>query len=128
LQGRCEWRPLYCGRSYETTLDEFDAYLNLSPQQVRATGNFGALPLEVVAHDPDFIKAEEPSPEAQRDEDIGLELQKELSRLSTRGCLQIAKGSGHYVYDARMDMALAAIREVVAEAKDPSHTRHGCET
>ena len=45
LLGRCEFHPQDCSRSFRTTLKEYDAFTNISPTQVRATGNLGDLAL-----------------------------------------------------------------------------------
>ena len=52
----------------------------------------------------------------RRDEAVDLEMQRELSQLSTRGCLVIAKGSRHYVQDARPDLVLKSVERLVQSA------------
>lgn len=94
-------------------LEEYDAFTNISPAQVRATGNLGDLPLIVVAHDPAAEIALAPSAQVRRDEAIDLQMQRELSELSTRGCLLIAVGSRHYIQDSRPDLVLRSLERLV---------------
>jgi hypothetical protein len=105
----CEFHPQDCSRIFRTTLEEYDAFTNISPAQVRATGNLGELPLIVIAHDPAAEIALEPSAQVRQDEAIDLQMQRELRELSTRGCLLIAVGSRHYIQDARPDLALKSL-------------------
>ena len=82
LLGRREFHPQDCSRSFRTTLEEYHAFTNISPAQVRATGNLGELPLIVIAHDPAAEIALEPSAQVRQDEAIDLQMQRELSELS----------------------------------------------
>lgn len=113
LLGHCEFSPQDCGRSYQTTLDEYDAFNKISPAQVRATGSLGNLPIIVISHDPQAEIALDPSETTRRDEAVDLQMQKELSELSSRGCLLIAVGSRHYVQDTRPELVLESVERLI---------------
>jgi hypothetical protein len=42
-----------------------------------------------------------------------VQMQRELSELSTRGCLLIAVGSRHYIQDSRPDLVLKSLERLV---------------
>jgi pimeloyl-ACP methyl ester carboxylesterase len=126
LLGHCEFHPQDCGRSFDSTLQEYDAFTNLSPAQVRATGGLDHLPLIVIAHDPAAEIALDSSEQARRDEAVDLQLQKELSQLSSRGCIIIATGSRHYIQDARPDLVLKSIDRLVQTVRSGSPTTNPC--
>jgi pimeloyl-ACP methyl ester carboxylesterase len=117
LLGHCEFHPQDCSRSFRTTFEEYDAFTNISPAQVRAAGDLGDLPLIVIAHDPAAEIAIDASAQVRQDEAIDLQMQRELSELSTRGCLLIAVGSRHYVQDARPDMVLKSLESLIQSAR-----------
>ena len=127
LLGRCEFHPQDCSRSFRTTLEEYDAFTNISPAQVRATGNLGDLPLIVIAHDPAAEIALDPSAQARQDEAIDLQMQRELSELSKRGCLLIAVGSRHYIQDSRPDLVLKSLERLVQSSGSKIATNSLCD-
>ncbi len=120
LVGRCQFHPQDCARSFQTTAQEYEAFTNLSPAQVRATGNLDHLPLIVIAHDPAVEMALDPGEQTRQDEAVDLQMQKELSELSTRGCMLVATGSRHYVQDARPDLVLKSIQRLVGTFRSAS--------
>ena len=87
-----EYHPQDCGRSFRTTLYEYEAFSNISPAQVRATGKLGDLPIIVISHDPQVEIAQVSNATTRSDEAVDLQMQQELSELSTRGRLLIASG------------------------------------
>lgn len=99
------------------SLVEYDAFNNVSPAQVRATGMLGSVPLIVIAHDPDFEIAQSPSEQTKQDEAESLRQQQDISELSTRSCLLIARRSSHYVYDYRPDVVLKSVEKLVRVAR-----------
>ena len=88
-----------------------------SAAQAAATGNLGDLPLVVVSHDPE---RHDPSLSPDVDKatnDAFEQMQEELSRLSTRGTLVIARNSGHYIQLDRPDVVIDAVHKVVDQAR-----------
>ncbi|NLG70763.1 MAG: alpha/beta hydrolase [Chloroflexi bacterium] len=82
-------------------------------EQVRAAqiSSFGDIPLRVLAHDRlDVIPGVRLSPEAGQ---AWLEMQEELSRLSTNGKLVITRQSGHDILFEQPDLVIEAILDVV---------------
>jgi pimeloyl-ACP methyl ester carboxylesterase len=124
--GRCEYHPQDCTRTFRTTLEEFDAFNRISPDQVRAAGNLGSIPLIVLAHDPAVEIAADPSETTRKDEAVDLQMQKELSELSSRGCMLVATRSRHYVQDDRPDLVMASLRHLIGELREPSRSQNLC--
>jgi pimeloyl-ACP methyl ester carboxylesterase len=77
--------------------------------EVRATGDFGDLPLVVLTEDPDK-NTQEYLPVFNAG-------QIELSHLSTNGKQIIAKGSGHQIQLERPDLVIQAIRDVAERSR-----------
>jgi pimeloyl-ACP methyl ester carboxylesterase len=117
ILGHCEWSPQDCGRSYQTTVDEFGPFNTISPAQVRAAGNLGNVPLIVLSHDPDLEIRLDPSEVHRRDEAVDFKMQEELSELSTLGCHIVAEGSKHYIQDDRPDLVLKSLRILVEQSR-----------
>ena len=92
---------------------------NLSQVRAARITSLGDIPLVVLTHDRlDAIPGVTTSSEASRQvEQAWLELQSELAALSPNGRLVVAKGSGHNIQFERPDLVIAAILEVLAEAK-----------
>jgi pimeloyl-ACP methyl ester carboxylesterase len=126
LLGHCEWSPQDCTRSYWTTLKEFDAFNKISPGQVREAGNLGSIPLIVISHDPNLEMARDPSEHTRKDEVLDAQLQEELAQLSTKGCLMVAVGSGHYIQDDRSDLVLSSIKKLVEASRSPDEATGLC--
>jgi F420-dependent methylenetetrahydromethanopterin dehydrogenase len=55
-------------------------------------GKLGDLPIIVISHDPQVEIAQVSNATTRSDEAVDLQMQQELSELSTRGCLLIASG------------------------------------
>jgi pimeloyl-ACP methyl ester carboxylesterase len=126
LLGHCQWSPQDCTRSYWTTLKEFDAFNKISPAQVREAGNLGSIPLIVISHDPNLEMARDPSEHTRKDEVVDAQLQRELAQLSTKGCLIVAVGSGHYIQDDRSDLVLSSIKKLVEASRSPNDATGLC--
>jgi pimeloyl-ACP methyl ester carboxylesterase len=84
----------------------------------RMTGPFGDLPLAIVSagrpgkYPPDF-----PQDVAQRVDAFGREMQRDLTRLSTRSVYLIAEQSGHLVPQDQPRIVVEAIRQIVESAR-----------
>jgi pimeloyl-ACP methyl ester carboxylesterase len=103
-------RTVECRASrYDETLAELDSFA-ASADQVRDTGSLGDMPLAVLSEDPDKIYPRAMLPAFQ-------ECQDDLARLSTRATHVVAKGSGHQIQKDRPELVIAAIRQVVEQAK-----------
>ena len=63
-----------------------------------------------------------PSAQVRQDEAIDLQMQRELSELSTRGCLLIAVGSRHYIQDSRPDLVLKSLERLVQSSGSRSQS------
>jgi pimeloyl-ACP methyl ester carboxylesterase len=90
-----------------------------SAAQTGATGSLGDMPLAVLSHDPDKPSTELPPDLAKPTNEAWEKMQEELAHLSTRGTQTIAKNSGHYIQIDRPDIVLDAVRNVVAQARQP---------
>lgn len=96
------------------------AVLKAFPQsavEAASAGSLGDLPLAVLSHDP-----EKPQPDVPEDlvkplDDAWDQMQKELTRLSTRGTRTIAKDSGHYIQLERPELVIEAVHKVVDQAR-----------
>lgn len=84
-----------------------------SAAQTRATGPFGDLPLVVISHDPEKPSSEMPPDLAKLTNQAWQQMQTELSHLSTRGSLIIARNSAHYVQLDRPDVVVSAVHYVI---------------
>ena len=111
-------------RSFDCTVQQKRGWIaetdsvDESLAQVGATGSLGDMPLVVLSHDPD-----EEQPEGERDRSFEAsweQMQEELTRLSSRGCRRIARGSGHLVHLERPDLVIGAIRDVVTQCRPRS--------
>lgn len=83
------------------------------------TGPFGGMPLVVLSHDPKFSEFRFffPPAEAAKAEDAWTKMQEELRSLSSRSKGIVAKGSYHYVQIYRPELVVAAVHEVVNDAR-----------
>jgi len=103
-------RTVECRASrYDETLAELDSFA-ASGDQVRPTGSLGDMPLAVLSEDPDQVYPRGMLP-------AFLECQNDLARLSSRATHVVAKGSGHQIQKDRPKLVIAAIRQVVDQAK-----------
>ncbi|HVX66946.1 MAG TPA: hypothetical protein VHA11_10110, partial [Bryobacteraceae bacterium] len=98
-------------RQKNGTIAEIESFRE-SLSQVRATGSLGDMPLVVLAQDPEVR-----DPQAKAYMDAWRPLQRDMARLSTRGSLVFAKGSGHQIHRDRPDLVIAAVRQVVAAVR-----------
>ena len=96
-----------------------DIDFNRSVALVRAANWHGEIPLIVLTHGSATFNPNDyavPSL-APKWEQIRLELQQELVRLSSRGRQIIAEKSGHYIQRDQPELVIDAIRQVMEEAK-----------
>lgn len=94
------------------------------------TGPFGDMPLVILSHDPQagaFRRFFPPAKAAQA-EDTWAEMQEELRGLSTRSKRIVAKGSDRYVQIYRPELVVAAVREVVNDARGSARFEGNQET
>jgi hypothetical protein len=70
----------------------------------------------VLSHDPQ-VGTGFPPADAAKAERAWTEMQEELRGLSSKSKRIIAKGSGHYVEIYRPDLVIAAVREIVTDAR-----------
>lgn len=83
------------------------------------TGPFGALPMVVVSHDPQFgaFRRFFPPPRAAKAEETWTEMQEQLRGLSSRSKRVVARGSCRYVQVYRPELVVAAVHEIVNDAR-----------
>ncbi|MFU8689248.1 alpha/beta fold hydrolase [Rossellomorea sp. FS2] len=98
---------------YQTVADEFSLWEH-SSETMKKSGPFPDLPLTIIARDPEvsalpFIKHGIPAEETYRYEQRWHELQQELSRLSKKGEMVIAKGSDHEIHLDRPDQVIECL-------------------
>lgn len=103
-------------RNARTNVAELKAFSE-SAAQAGAAGTLGNLPLAVLSHDPDTPEHDLPEDLVKGTNDAWEQMQEELSKLSTRGTLTVAKNSSHYIQIDRPDIVIDAIRKVVDEAR-----------
>jgi pimeloyl-ACP methyl ester carboxylesterase len=98
-------------------------------EQAREASSLGDLPLVVIAAgnhkkdegDPVNDPALVPMELAQAFERVHLELQEDLSRLSTRGWVVVARESGHFVHRYEPELVVGIIKELVREYRNETH-------
>jgi pimeloyl-ACP methyl ester carboxylesterase len=88
-----------------------------SAAQAGNTGSLGNMPLAVLSHDPDMPQPGLPEDLVKPANDAWQQMQQELVHLSTSGTQVIAKNSGHYIQLDRPDLVIAAVRQVVDQAR-----------
>ena len=121
LLGLCE-RTVEC--SWQTVRAR-EAEVNAikhSGNEARQAGMLDSLPLVVVSRDPQKGAAPDLiSPDlSRRFENQWVQLQEELTHLSTNGSRVVATGSTHYVQLDRPDVVIGAIQKVLEAAKQNS--------
>lgn len=89
-----------------------------SAAQAAATGSLGDVPLAVLSHDPDKPSSDLPADLAKPTNEAWEKMQEELAHLSSRGKQTIAKNSSHYIQIDRPEIVIAAIRDVVEQARN----------
>ena len=101
------------------TPDELEQQLDWDAQatirQVRAVRSWPDVPVRILQHDP-AVAAADGTPASQ--ERLWRRGQVALSRLSPRGRLDVVPGAGHFVHQDRPDVAVAAIRDVLARVSE----------
>jgi pimeloyl-ACP methyl ester carboxylesterase len=86
------------------------------------TGPFGDMPLVILSHDPQVgaFRRFFPPVKAAKAEHTWSEMQEELRDLSSRNKRIVAKGSERYVQIYRPELVLAAVHEIVNDARGPT--------
>lgn len=114
---RGEKQAISCRSSlYETFYREREAF-SASILEMRAITSLGALPMIVIARDPDLGGAK------QDEKDTWQRIQEEKMRLSSNAELIIATGSGHDVPLARPDVIVAAVKKLALRLPAPADSR-----
>jgi pimeloyl-ACP methyl ester carboxylesterase len=124
LLGLCEDDPVAraaeCNfHSAREGVEEIKAFPE-SAAETAAAASLGDVPLAVLSHDPEKPLADLPSDLAKPTNEAWEKMQEDLSRLSTRGTQTIAKGSAHYIQIDRPDVVIAAVKNIVTQARIPS--------
>jgi pimeloyl-ACP methyl ester carboxylesterase len=88
-----------------------------SAAQTATSGSLGDTPLVVLSHDPNTPQPDLPEDLVKPFNDAWEKMQEELALLSTHSTHVIAKNSGHYIQLDRPDLVIAALRQVVQEAR-----------
>ena len=111
----CRWRTVKAREAEVNAVDD-------SADEARHVGSLDSIPLVVVSRDPEKGAAPGlvPPDVSRRFEDQWVQMQEELTRLSTNGSRMVATGATHYVQIDRPDMVIAAIQKVLAAAKSTS--------
>jgi len=83
------------------------------------TGPFGDMPLVVLSHDPQVndFRGFFPAADLAKAERAWSEMQEELRGLSSRSKRIVAKGSYHWVQIYRPELVVAAVQEIVNDAR-----------
>lgn len=121
LMGFCapdpEMRAAECNYQSEreslAELKNFDE----SAAQTAKTGTLGSLPLAVLSSDPNRPEPDLPEDLVEPTQTAWHQMQEELSHLSSRGIHTVAERSGHYIQLDRPDVVIAAIKQVVDQAR-----------
>jgi pimeloyl-ACP methyl ester carboxylesterase len=101
--------------SWRTELAELREFRD-NGRMVAATSPLGDIPVVVLSHDPQVGIGFSPADVAKA-ERAWTEMQEELRGLSSKSKRIVAKGSGHYVEIYRPDLVIAAVREIVTDAR-----------
>jgi pimeloyl-ACP methyl ester carboxylesterase len=91
--------------------------VSTSAAQTGVTGPLGDIPLAVLSRDPNMPQPDLPEDLVKPASDAWQQMQDELAHLSTRSTHVIAKNSGHYIQLDRPDVVIAAVRDVVEQAR-----------
>jgi pimeloyl-ACP methyl ester carboxylesterase len=92
-----------------------------SASQAAASGTLGDIPLVVLSHDPNKSSTELPADLAKPTNEAWEKMQEELAQLSSRGKQSIVKGSAHYIQMDRPEAVVAAIHDVVDQARQANN-------
>ena len=88
-----------------------------SARQVAASGSLGNIPLIVLSHDPAKPMQGAPPDLDRQIQPVWMQMQQDLTHLSSNGSQIIAFGSGHYIQVDRPDLVIDAIHRVVEAAR-----------
>ena len=104
-------------RLHKTIADEFQNW-DIDSKEIKSISKFPNIPLIVIARDNkvserEWVKYDIPEKEAILYEDEWLKLQIELSKLSDKGRLIIAKGSDHEIYLDRPDIIINNLKNLI---------------
>jgi pimeloyl-ACP methyl ester carboxylesterase len=88
-----------------------------SASEVGAAGDLGDLALVVISRDTDKRNPYFPADLDKARNKVWVEMQEELSHLSTQSTLVIAKGSGHAIQNDRPDIVIQGVHNVVDQAR-----------
>ena len=104
-------------RLHKTIAEEFQNW-DIDSKEIKSISQFPNIPLIVIARDNkvserEWVKYDIPEKEAILYEDEWLKLQIELSKLSDKGRLIIAKGSDHEIYLDRPDIIINNLKKLI---------------
>ena len=104
-------------RLHKTIAEEFQNW-DIDSNEIKTSAKFPNIPLIVIARDNkvserEWVKYDIPEKEAILYEDEWLKLQIELSKLSDKGRLIIAKGSDHEIYLDRPDIIINNLKKLI---------------
>lgn len=104
-------------RLHKTIAEEFQNW-DVDSNEIKTSVEFPNIPLIVIARDNkvserEWVKYDIPEKEAILYEDEWLKLQVELSKLSDKGRLIIAKGSDHEIYLDRPDIIINNLKKLI---------------
>ncbi|MGG7165288.1 alpha/beta hydrolase [Clostridium ihumii] len=104
-------------RLHKTIAEEFQNW-DIDSNEIKTSAEFPNIPLIVIARDNkvserEWVKYDIPEKEAILYEDEWLKLQIELSKLSDKGRLIIAKGSDHEIYLDRPDIIINNLKNLI---------------
>jgi pimeloyl-ACP methyl ester carboxylesterase len=117
--GRCPIGPPSCKR-YVETYQRMRESTAESAAQVVAAGDLGALPLVVIAHDPQAYTSSDKEQERWPREDTWMRRQRDLTRLSSNASLVLARGTSHQVPTEKPQIVIDAVAKIVASARSTS--------
>jgi hypothetical protein len=96
------------------------------PPWISSVQNSSCGTVRRIPRDPAGEITADPSETTRKDEAVDLQRQKELSELSSRGCMLVAERSRHYVQDDRPDLVMASLQGLISEVRDPSGSQNLC--
>jgi pimeloyl-ACP methyl ester carboxylesterase len=106
-----QYAALLCRPSFVGGEDNEYAFFEQTSRQASRLTTFGDVPLLVISRDP--AAEEDRSPQAVAQERVWDQEQERMKRLSPRSWRVIARGSGHAVHHARLDLVVAELTLLV---------------
>jgi pimeloyl-ACP methyl ester carboxylesterase len=91
-----------------------------SASEVEAAGDLGDIALIVISHDTSQRRPDLSEELDQTRNRVWAQMQEELSQLSTRGTLIVAKGSGHDIQNQRPDIVIQSVHDMVDQVRNNS--------